>query len=43
MLQQTRIEAVKPYFARFMERFPDVFALANAKEEEVLKLWEGLG
>ena len=43
MLQQTRIEAVKPYFARFMERFPDVFALANAEEEEVLKLWEGLG
>jgi len=43
MLQQTRVEAVKPYFRRFMEAFPTVEALANAEEEQVLKLWEGLG
>lgn len=43
MLQQTRVEAVKPYFARFIEAFPDVFALAGAPEEKLLKLWEGLG
>ena len=43
MLQQTRIEAVKPYFARFTERFPSVEALADSEEEEVLKYWEGLG
>lgn len=43
MLQQTRVEAVKPYFARFMERFPDVAALASAPEEELFKYWEGLG
>lgn len=43
MLQQTRIEAVKPYFARFMEALPTVEALAQAEEEQVLKLWEGLG
>lgn len=43
MLQQTQSETVKRYYARFLKRFPDVFALASAPEEEVLKLWEGLG
>ena len=43
MLQQTRVEAVKPYFNRFMEVFPDVKALAEADEERLLKMWEGLG
>ena len=43
MLQQTRVETVKPYFIRWTEAFPTVEALANADEEKVLKLWEGLG
>ena len=43
MLQQTRVEAVKPYYARFLSALPDVYALANAPEEQLLKLWEGLG
>ena len=43
MLQQTRVEAVKPYFARFMERLPDIEALAEVDDDELLKLWEGLG
>ena len=43
MLQQTRVEAVKPYFERFMKSLPDIQALAEAEEEELLKLWEGLG
>ena len=43
MLQQTRVEAVKPYFARFMEHFPTVAALAACGEEELFKCWEGLG
>ena len=43
MLQQTRVEAVKPYFERFMEQLPDIAALADAPEEKLLKLWEGLG
>jgi len=43
MLQQTRVETVKGYYARFLERCPTVEALANAPEETVLKLWEGLG
>ncbi len=43
MLQQTRVEAVKPYFERFMDSFPDIAALAAAEEETLLKLWEGLG
>ncbi|MCM1057411.1 MAG: A/G-specific adenine glycosylase [Firmicutes bacterium] len=43
MLQQTRVEAVKPYFERFMSALPDVRALAEAEEEQLLKLWEGLG
>lgn len=43
MLQQTQVSVVIPYFHRWMERFPDFDSLANSKEEEVLKLWEGLG
>ncbi|MDG2380787.1 MAG: A/G-specific adenine glycosylase [Pirellulaceae bacterium] len=43
MLQQTQVETVKPYFKRFIERFPNVLALAKADEQEVLQLWEGLG
>lgn len=43
MLQQTRVETVKPYFARFLEVLPTIEALANAPEELLLKLWEGLG
>lgn len=43
MLQQTRVEAVKGYFARFIEALPTIQDLANAKEDELLKLWEGLG
>ncbi|MFQ8600850.1 MAG: A/G-specific adenine glycosylase [Oscillospiraceae bacterium] len=43
MLQQTRVEAVRPYFERFMEALPTVEALADAPEEVLLKLWEGLG
>lgn len=43
MLQQTRVEAVKPYFERFMKALPNIRALAEAEEEVLLKLWEGLG
>ena len=43
MLRQTRVEAVKPYYANFMGKFPTLEALANADDEEVLKAWEGLG
>lgn len=43
MLQQTRVEAVKPYYARFMEKFPNVEALASAEDDVLLKCWEGLG
>lgn len=43
MLQQTRVEAVKPYFERFTSALPDVFSLAACPEDELLKLWEGLG
>jgi A/G-specific adenine glycosylase len=43
MLQQTQVEAVIPYYRRFLERFPDVAALARASEDEVLRLWSGLG
>lgn len=43
MLQQTRAETVKPYYERFLRAFPDLRALAAAKEDEVFKLWEGLG
>ena len=43
MLQQTRIEAVRPYFQRFMAALPTVEDLARVPEEQLLKLWEGLG
>lgn len=43
MLQQTRVEAVKPYFERFLKALPTVADLAKAPEEQLLKLWEGLG
>jgi A/G-specific adenine glycosylase len=43
MLQQTRVAAAIPYYQRFLERFPDVSALAEAPEVEVLRLWAGLG
>ncbi|WP_279356460.1 A/G-specific adenine glycosylase [Methylobacterium indicum] len=43
MLQQTTVAAVKPYFARFLERFPTVAALAAAPEEAVMGAWAGLG
>ena len=42
MLQQTRVEAVKPYFQRFITALPDVQALAQCPQEQLLKLWEGL-
>lgn len=43
MLQQTRVEAVLPYYERFLAALPSVQTLAQAKEELLLKLWEGLG
>ncbi len=43
MLQQTRVEAGKEYFTRFIAQLPDVETLANCPEEKLLKLWEGLG
>lgn len=43
MLQQTRAETVKGYYARFLKTFPTVYALAAATEDQVFKLWEGLG
>ncbi|HZQ05907.1 MAG TPA: A/G-specific adenine glycosylase [Anaerolineae bacterium] len=43
LLQQTRVEAVIPYYEKFVARFPDVFALANAPLDAVLKTWEGAG
>jgi len=43
MLQQTRVETVIPYWERWMDRFPDIDALASAEESVVLKAWEGLG
>jgi len=43
MLQQTRVAAVIPYFEKFCARFPDVAALAEAEEAEVLRMWSGLG
>ena len=43
MLQQTRVEAVKGYYGRFLKALPTVAALAEAEEPAVLKLWEGLG
>jgi A/G-specific adenine glycosylase len=43
MLQQTRVEAVIPYFEKWMKLFPNVNSLAKAKERDVLNAWEGLG
>lgn len=43
MLQQTRVEAVKPYYERFLKILPDIPSLAGANEDVLLKLWEGLG
>lgn len=43
ILQQTRIDQGLPYYHRFIERFPDVFHLAKATEDEVLNMWQGLG
>ena len=43
ILQQTRVAQGYGYFVRFMQRFPDVFTLAEAEEDEVMKYWQGLG
>ena len=43
MLQQTRVEAVKPYFERFLAALPTIRSLAEAPEDRLMKLWEGLG
>lgn len=43
MLQQTRVEAVKDYYRRFLEKFPTIYDLANATQDQVNKCWEGLG
>lgn len=43
MLQQTRVDQAMPYFRRFMECFPTVYRLAEASQEDVLRVWEGLG
>ena len=43
MLQQTRVEAVRGYYARFLDALPDIAHLAEAEEDVYLKLWEGLG
>ena len=43
MLQQTRVEAVKGYYTRFLEALPDIRALADCPEDRLMKLWEGLG
>lgn len=43
MLQQTRVEAVKPFYARFLKALPEIEDLAKAPEDELMKLWEGLG
>ena len=43
MLQQTRVEAVKGYYARFLQRLPDIESLAHCDDDELHKLWEGLG
>jgi len=43
MLQQTRVETVRPYYDRFMQRFPDIESLAAASEQDVLEQWAGLG
>lgn len=43
MLQQTQVDTVRDYYHRFVEAFPTIEDLANADEDDVLKLWEGLG
>lgn len=43
MLQQTKVEAVKPFFSRFIEALPTIAAVAECPEDKLLKLWEGLG
>ncbi len=43
MLQQTRVEAVKPYYARFLNALPDIKALSECEHDTLMKLWEGLG
>ena len=43
MLQQTRVEAVRSYYLRFLDRFPTLASLAEGKEDDVLRLWQGLG
>lgn len=43
MLQQTRVEAVRTYYIRFLKQLPDIHTLADAAESQLLKLWEGLG
>ena len=43
MLQQTRVNQGLPYYLAFTSHFPDIFALANAPEQEILRLWQGLG
>ncbi len=43
ILQQTRVAQGLPYYQKFIEQFPDVFSLARAKEDKVLRLWQGLG
>src|ERR1700739_3519715 len=43
MLQQTRVAAAIPYYERFLQRFPDIHSLASAPQEDVLRLWSGLG
>jgi A/G-specific adenine glycosylase len=43
MLQQTRVETVRPYYTRWLQAFPTIQALARASDDRVLKLWEGLG
>src|SRR5688500_3329895 len=43
MLQQTQVAAVVPYFLRFLQKFPTLHSLAQAQEQDVLRLWQGLG
>ena len=43
MLQQTQVEQALPYYLKFMDRFPDIYSLSQATEQEVLTLWAGLG
>ena len=43
MLQQTKVEAVRPYYENWLDHFPTVASLASATQEEVLRQWQGLG